>query len=133
MLGEYLFYKMSWLEVLKKNDKEFDTSVDNTQIEEEVMEEDIYSTLILKDAENEFDRLYLSKITEIKCELQDYLVDEALPFLDKLNSNDYGFYDFIKETSYNYYDVKEKVDKENDEIKKEENELNKDELYDSLD
>jgi hypothetical protein len=124
---------MSWLEVLKKNDKEFDTSVDTTQIEEEVIEEDIYRTLIFKDGENEFDRLYLSKITEIKCELQDHLVDNALPFLDKLNNNDYGFYDFIKETSYNYYEVKEKVDKENDEIKKEEDELNEDELYDSFD
>lgn len=124
---------MSWIEILNKNDKEFNTGIDNTLIQEEVIEEDIYSALILKDAENEFDRLYLSKITEIKCDFQDYLVDNALPFLDKLNFNNYGFYDFIKETSYNYYKVKEMVDKENDEIKNEEDEMNDDELYDSLD
>lgn len=123
---------MSWLEILKKNDKEFETGVENKPEEEETIDIDIENHLILKDADDEFDRLYLSKITEIKCELQDYLRDSALPFLDKLNLEEYGFYEFIRENSYNYYEITDIVNKENEDIINIDNEINEDELYDSL-
>jgi hypothetical protein len=122
---------MSWLEVVNKNSKEFESSEKNLVIEQEEINIDLLDSLILKDPEDEFERLYFSKIIDLKIDFSDYLQDEALPFLDSFNrENDYSFYNFIKYHSHNYYNIIENVNKENDEIVKQEQEQNEEDILD---
>jgi hypothetical protein len=122
---------MSWLEVVNKNSKEFESSEKNPVIEQEEINIDLLDSLILKDPEDEFERLYFSKIIDLKIDFSDYLQDEALPFLDSFNrENDYSFYNFIKYHSHNYYNIIENVNKENDEIVKQEQEQNEEDILD---
>jgi hypothetical protein len=118
---------MSWLEVVNKNKKEFEKSTVIEEVKEE--EEEIsLEYLILKNPEDEFERLYFSKIVDLKVDFTDYLKEEALPFLDRFNyKNDYSFYNFIKYYSHNYYEIVDSVEKENEEIiRNEEEQLDED-------
>ena len=125
---------MSWVNILKKNDVDFQTSLIIEQedtLEIKIEDNDPF----IKDFNEEFDKIYNSKIIELKLEFKEYIEEEALPFLNKGNYTDYTFYDFIKENCYNLEKVKENVDKENEEylesLEMEENEYyedNKDQI-----
>ena len=116
---------MSWIGVLKKNDKEFETTPKNKEPEsyEEAIEDDPF----IKDADEEFDKKYMNIMIDIKMEFIDFIKDKALPFLNKVNHNKYNFYDFIKEHSIQFREVEKSVDKENeqyfDDLEREEEEL----------
>lgn len=127
---------MSWANILKKNDKEFETSLN---IEEEKNEEDVeeHDPHIL-DVDDEFDNSYAINIYDIKFDFKVLIEEECLPFLNKIfyNGEEYQFYEFIKYNSENYYKLSEKVEDENAEYLKqletdyEEDELNDDLYYD---
>ena len=124
---------MNWATILKKNDKEFETSLN---IEEDKNEEDIeeHDPHIL-DVDDEFDNKHAINIYDIKFDFKLFLEEECLPFLDKkfFNGEEYQFYEFIKYNSENYYKLSEKVDQENAEyLKQSENEYEDDELNDEL-
>lgn len=105
---------MSWLNILKKNDVEFQTSFvikEEEKIEIKIEEKDPF----IKDFNEEFDKIYSSKITEIKFEFKEYIEEEGFPLFNERNDTDYTFYDFIKENSYNFGTVKESVEIENEE------------------
>lgn len=121
---------MSWLDALKKNDKEFEIIAPiKEEVQEIIIEEPDY---FIKDIEEEFEKIYGLKISDIKFDFKEYIENEALPFMNKTiynnyNYNYYDFYDFIKNNCNNYYKVIKNVDKENKEyfelLKEEENEL----------
>lgn len=124
---------MSWANILKKNDKEFETSLN---IEEEIIEDDIeeHDPRIL-DVDDEFDNNHAINIYDIKFDFKLFLEEECLPFLDKnfFNGEEHQFYEFIKYNSENYYKLSEKIDQENAEyLKQVENEYEDDELNDEL-
>lgn len=127
---------MSWLDILKKNDKEFDKNIKLSEIEQE--EENNINEIDsnIKDIEEEFDKIYLDKIIDIKLELKEYIDCEALPFLNKNNYTDNNFYNFIKYNSENYFKLEVKIEKENEayleSIEIEDNEIY-DEYKDSID
>lgn len=105
---------MSWLNILKKNDVEFQTSFvtkEEEEIEIKIEEKDPF----IKDFNEEFDKIYSSKITEIKFEFKEYIEEEGFPLFNERNDTDYTFYDFIKENSYNFGTVKESIEIENEE------------------
>jgi hypothetical protein len=117
---------MNWTDVLKKNNKEFQKKIPEKIIEDNTEEEIDYN---IKDYEDEFDTLHSYDIVEIKIDFKDYIDNLSLPFLDKdINSpfnNNNIFYDFIKYNSVNLINIKNNVEKENEEY------LN--ELYDEED
>jgi hypothetical protein len=124
---------MSWANILKTNDKEFETSLN---IEEEIIEDDIeeHDPRIL-DVDDEFDNKHAINIYDIKFDFKLFLEEECLPFLDKkfFNGEEHQFYEFIKYNSENYYKLSEKVDQENAEyLKQSENEYEDDELNDEV-
>ena len=105
---------MSWLNILKKNDVEFQTSFvikEEEKIEIKVEEKDPF----IKDFDEEFDKIYSNKIIEIKFEFKEYIDEEGFPLFNERNDTNYTFYDFIKENSYNFGTVKESVEIENEE------------------
>lgn len=126
---------MSWLEILKKNDKEFEKNIQSLEIHQE---EDNINEIDsnIKDIEEEFDKIYLDKIVDIKLELKEYIDCEALPFLNKSNYKDDNFYNFMKYNSENYFKLQIEIEKENEEyleaIEIEDNEMY-DEYKDSID
>jgi hypothetical protein len=109
---------MSWLDVLKKNDKEFEQKITYNNKTEEIVE----INNDLKDVEEEFDYTFNSTITDIKIDFADYIKELGLPFLDKNSINDYSFYDFIKYNSENFIKLSEKIQKENEEYENEDDE-----------
>lgn len=128
---------MSWLEILKNNDKEFDKNIKLSDIEQKKEDDNINEIdTNIKDIEEEFDKIYLDKIVDIKLELKEYIDLEALPFLNKNNYTDNNFYNFIKYNSENYFKLEVEIEKENDtyleSIELEENEIY-DEYKDSID
>jgi hypothetical protein len=126
---------MSWVNILKKNDKEFEKPEDNKIIikEEKIQ---IYDSNILI-LEDEFEYLYLNKIINIITEFKDYIYEDFLPFFQcqyKDDKNDkYNLYEFIKYNCIEYYDLSDKVNKENELYLKELEELNDDEYYEEYD
>ena len=112
---------MSWLDILNKNDNEFET----TFKEEEILENDIdeIDPKILN-VDDEFDHYYGVNICDIKFDFKLLIEENDLPFLDKLlfdfnNSNSgYDFYDFIKYNCKNYYDLLQKINDENEQYMK---------------
>jgi hypothetical protein len=120
---------MSWLEILKKNDKEFDKNIKLSEINQE--EEDNINEIDsnIKDIEEEFDKIYLDKIVDIKLELKEYIDSDALPFLNKNNYTDNNFYNFIKYNSENYFKLEVEIEKEN-ELYLESIEIEDNEIYD---
>lgn len=101
---------MSWLDILQKNDQEFETSF----VPETVEQEEHIIDLNILDADEEFDYLYFNKIVDVKCYFQDFIRDECLPFMNRPNIDHY-FYDFIKYNCSNYYKLEQKIDEENEE------------------
>jgi len=125
---------MNWAGILKKNNKDFETvkekNIDN--YEDQNIKDNANDDL--KDVDDEFERIYFSKITDIKLELIEYIREEQLPFLNRINIDaDYFFYDYIKDNCKNLYTLEEKIKKENDkyleELKKEEEEQEKENNY----
>ncbi len=124
---------MSWASILKKNDKEFETSLNIEEKIEDTVEE--HDPKIL-DIDDEFDHSYGINIHDIKFDFKLLIEEEYLPFLNKIfyHGEEYEFYEFIKYNSENYYKLCEKINEENAEYLKqlendnEEYESN-DELY----
>lgn len=125
---------MNWVEILKKNNKDFENikekNIDN--YEEYNQNDNTYSNL--KDIDEEFERIYFSKITDIKLELIEYLREDQLPFLNRINiDSDYFFYDYIKNNCENLYKLEKIIKKENEEyleeLKKEQEEEEKENNY----
>jgi hypothetical protein len=116
----------SWIDILKKNDKEFETKLKKDDIVENNIE-NIEDTNI-KDVDDEFEREYSLIIHDIMFDFKEYIKEEQLPFMNKLNmTGKYLVEDFFKYFSTNYNDIKDKVEKENEEylkeLEEEENEL----------
>jgi len=116
----------SWIDILKKNDKEFETKLKKDDIVEDNIE-NIEDTNI-KDVDDEFEREYSLIIHDIMFDFKEYIKQEKLPFMNKLNmTGKYLVEDFFKYFSTNYNNVKDKVEKENEEylkeLEEEENEL----------
>jgi hypothetical protein len=117
---------MSWANILKKNNKQFETEkivqsqLDTTE-ESEVIDDNI------KDLDEEFENKYMMNIVDIKCDLKEYIESQSLPFLNKTNINIYhNFYEFIKNNCTNLHELENKLNKEYEtyleEIQKEEEE-----------
>jgi hypothetical protein len=107
---------MSWLNILKKNDKEFEiASPIKEEVQEIIVEEPDY---FIKNIEEEFEKIYGLKILDIKFDFKEYIKNEALPFMNKTihnNYNFYDFYDFIKNNCTNYYKLIDRINNENKE------------------
>ena len=115
---------MSWAQILKKNDKEFETGTSKNDILEEFNNNETDNSLLntddLLDIDDEFDHKYFSKIVDLKIEFKEYIDFEALPFFN-LNTNiDYSntFYDFIKNNSENYKKLVIEIENINEEYLK---------------
>lgn len=121
---------MNWIDILKKNDKEFEKLEKIIQIVEEE-KSCIYDPNILI-LEDEFENLYLHKIINIITEFKSYIHEDFLPFLNKPNLNKYNFYDYVKENCIEFYNLTDKVNNENELYLKELEETNEEEYYDDL-
>ena len=126
---------MSWINILKKNDKEFEKPVETKIIiEEEKVHIYDCNILILED---EFEYMYLNKIINIITEFKDYIYNDFLPFFQCQYKDDkddkYDLYDFIKYNCIEYYDLSDKVNRENELYLKELEELNDDDYYEEYD
>ena len=108
---------MSWLDILKKNDGEFETTFKEEEVLDDVEEEVDPKILNIDD---EFDHYYGINICDIKFEFKLLIEQNDLPFLDKLlfDTNHNDFYDFIKYNCKNYYDLLEKVNDDNEQYLK---------------
>jgi len=112
---------MSWLDILNKNDNEFETIFK----EEEILENNVdeIDPKILN-VDDEFDHYYGVNICDIKFDFKLLIEENDLPFLDKFlfdfnnSNNGYDFYDFIKYNCKNYYDLLEKINDENEQYLK---------------
>jgi len=111
---------MNWLDILNKNDNEFETTFKEEEILENSVDEIDPKILNVDD---EFDHYYGVNICDIKFDFKLLIEENDLPFLDKLlfdfnNNNGYDFYDFIKYNCKNYYDLLEKINDENEQYLK---------------
>ena len=98
---------MSWSDILKKNDKEFQKTI----IKKDIVEiKDCDVDPNIKDADEEFDFTYRNNI---KIELKEIIEHEALPFMNSSKLNDYNFYDFIKYNSENFDKIILNIEKDN--------------------
>ena len=118
---------MSWLDILNKNNAEFQVNllVDKEEVQEVFNEEPDY---FIKNVDEEFEKIYNIKIIDIKFDFKEYIQNEQLPFMNKTpDVGKYDFYDFIKNNCKNYYKVEKNVEKLNKEyfdyLKNEENEI----------
>ena len=123
---------MSWANILKKNDKIFETK--NKSVNEEVKIIDIidekYEDNEYKNADDEFEYKYSNKVTDISIDFNDFLLKQYLPFndkcvLDKTFDPNYTFHDFIKYHSKEYKKICNHVREFNDEIDRKIEEENK--------
>lgn len=108
---------MSWASILKSNSKEFETSLNIEEKNEDNVEEHDPNIL---DVDDEFDNSYAINIYDIKFDFKLLIEEEYLPFLNQIfyNGEEYQFYEFIKYNSENYYKLCEKINEENDEYLK---------------
>jgi hypothetical protein len=108
---------MSWANILKSNSKEFETSLNVEEKNEDNLEEHDPNILNVDD---EFDNSYAINIYDIKFDFKLLIEEEYLPFLNQIfyNGEEYQFYEFIKYNSENYYKLCEKINEENDEYLK---------------
>ena len=119
---KYIYFniiiQMNWLNILKKNNKEFE----NKQVEKEnesVEENILYDNTFLTDVDEEFSVKYNNTIVDVKVEFEDYINDLSLPFLNNKDLFiDYNFYDFIKDNSENFQKIIENSFKEEEEYAK---------------
>jgi len=89
---------MNWTEIVKKNDVKVVIKAPEKIIEEEVIE--VFDLNII-DLDEEFEKIYMDKIIELKLEFKEYIEEESLPFLNNNKIKDYDFYDFIKNNCTN--------------------------------
>jgi len=115
-------FSKKWLEVLKKNDIDFEKvsnkeNIDNSQEEAPIEKQ----SLFCRCPDEEFDYLYSNKIIEIKIEFKDFIDHKGLPFLDKnpIFNTKLGFDDFLKIHSKNYIDLCSKIELEKREAEEE--------------
>lgn len=123
---------MSWAETIQKNNNEkiepkknnqdscskIEITNNNSNISED------YSSLF-KDTDDEFEYLYSRRISSLKEAFKELIDRQALPFLNKDHINlNYTFYDFIKDSSSNYDNVKKEIDEYNHKVEKEIDEEN---------
>jgi len=118
---------MSWVDILKKNEKEFEVNIEK-DIEYKDTPNIIYDPNI-KDIDEEFDKLYSLKIYDIKFDFKEFIEESSLPFLNIKSTNNL-FIDFIKYNSTNYYNLEKKVNEENDKYLLEIHEEEEQEKYD---
>ena len=116
-----------WIDILKKNDKEFQTEIkkDDVIINEtnEVVED-----FNIRDPDDEFENEYSLIIHDIMFDFMEYIKNKHLSFMNKTNmTGKYLTIDFFKKFTTNYKDIKNRVEKENEEylqeVEEEENEL----------
>ena len=123
---------MSWANILKKNNKQFET--EKTVESEQEYEGNIdINDINIKDLDEEFEYMYIKDIVDIKCDLKEYIESRCLPFLNRSNINIYhNFYEFIKNNCINLHELENKLNKEYEkyleELEKEEEEY----YYDCL-
>jgi hypothetical protein len=131
-----------WVDILKKNDKEFETELKKDEIVSENNDSEIFDEdYNIKDPDEVFDYTYISNLIDIKLEFEEYIKNKCLPFFNRQifmeNPNDmnisnfninYNFYDYIKYNSINYIKLIDKVNKDNEEyikeLENEEHEMN---------
>ena len=103
-----------WSEIIKINDKEFEKIIIKKNIDE--IENTNKSLYNIKNIDDEFEKIYNSILIDIKFDFEEYIKDQAMPFLDnRFNYNNYNIYDFLKYNSQNYIDITNKVKNENEE------------------
>lgn len=110
---------MSWSSVLKKN-----AHIEQPKVKEKkkIVENnnfDPYQDLYFKDIDEEFEHLYLNKMTNISIEFRDYISKNYLPFMDKHIPIKYTIYDFLKNNSEEFLKTTKKVTDYNEELIKE--------------
>ena len=106
---------MSWANILKKNNKQFEIEK-TVQPESENNEDESEYDVNIKDLDEEFEYMYIKSIVDIKCDLKEYIESECLPFLNRSNINIYhNFYEFIKNNCVNLYELENKLNKEYEE------------------
>ena len=118
---------MTWLSILKKNDKEFEKSI--VVKPEECLPEHLELDKNIQDVDEEFENKYSLKIMDLRFEFKEYINELALPFLDGKNGEN-EFYDFIKDNCSNYEKVKKNVNMKNEEYINEIQEQNDEIIYD---
>lgn len=116
-----------WVDILKKNEKEFETNIKKNYSETMECSESTEDHN-LKDVDDEFENEFSLIIHNIMFDFKKYIKNEQLPFMNKTNmTSKYLVNDFFKLFSTNYIDVKNRVDKDNEEylkdLEEEENEL----------
>lgn len=102
--------------IVKTKTKTQNNNLDNN--EENYFKKNYNIDINLLDADDEFDRLYLSKISDLKLEFKEYIDNECLPFLNSTKIKKYDFYDFIKNNSINYKNIEYDVEEKNEEYLK---------------
>ena len=116
-----------WVDILKKNDKEFETELKKNNITTDENTEDI-EDINIKNVDDEFEKEYALTIHDIMFDFKEYIKENKLPFMNKLNmTGKYLVDDFFKFFTDNYNNLKEKIEKENEEylneLEEEENEM----------
>ena len=115
---------MNWLNILEKNNKDFEKSIKKEIIEIPV--KPIVNNTI--NADEEFDIIYSSIMSDIKINFEDYIKNNALPFLNNINklNGKYDIRDFLKYNSVNYEKIFEDVNNENQELAEKNDESDED-------
>jgi hypothetical protein len=134
--------KLSFLEIAKLNkdkDVKKEIIIENKEQEEEYSDEEEFDDINIKNADIEFDEKYNSKIADIKIDFLEFIRKNYIyrVFLNNQynNRSKYNFFDYIKYSSNNYYDIIKKTNKENDAYIKilEEEEKKKEEINEFVD
>jgi hypothetical protein len=132
--------KISFLEIAKlnkNNNVKKEVIIENKEKEEEDSSEEELDDI--KNADIEFDEKYNSKITDIKIDFLEFIRKNYIyrVFLNNQynNMSKYNFFDYVKYSSNNYYDIVKKTNKDNDAYIKllEEEERKKDEINEYID
>jgi hypothetical protein len=149
--------KISYSNILKKEKPVSDELVNNELVNNKLVNNEVIESSCeseydynsnfenddnIKDADNEFEKEYNIAIIDIKFDFLKAVRSHMKYycfFKNTYNISKYNFYDFIKNCSNNYYNIINKVDKDNDkyinlliekEKEEEENELeNQDDYY----
>jgi len=125
-----------WLEILKKNEIEFEKSP-NKEIQNVIdnikNDESTPNLIFQKCPDEEFTHKYIDNLLNIRFEFKKIIDENALPFLDKnmvLEPNKMNLYDFLKIHSSNYQDLCKKIEYENMEAENDDEYEEEDKYYD---
>lgn len=127
---------MTWLDIIKKNNKEFKIEKKEEKQEEIIVESHNY---IYQNVDVEFDHLYNIQLTDIKQDFIEYINHLCYPFMDNSFHLGYNIFDYMKQHSCEYSKVIEQVEQVNKDIDKEIEEeqkemeeeiIQEDEIYD---